>query len=332
MTVAINENGRLDVVGIGSALLDLIVEVDDAFLKDLGLTKGQMHLVDADRSREIQRRIAAMNIEMAPGGSAANTLAGLVTFGGSSLLLGCVGDDEHGATYVEETEKQGVETSLGRKSTMTGHAITFITPDSERTFATHLGAALAFSDMDVAAEDICMGKVLHLEGYLFEPDNLHFACTRAMKIARDNDLAISLDLSDAGLIGRIHDRFHAVLEEHVSIIFVNEDEASAYTGKEPEEALLELGEICECAVVKLGEKGSLIRFGGRTYSIQAEEAKVVNTNGAGDMFAAGILYGITHGYSMEEAGRLASYAAAKVVSQVQARLSDEIDPDEILDM
>ncbi len=331
MTV-INENGQLDVVGIGSALLDLIVEVDDAFLADLNLTKGQMHLIDEDTSREIQKKIASMDIEVAPGGSAANTLAGVVNFGGSSLLLGCVGDDEHGSIYIEKTQGQGVDTSIERKSTLTGHAITFITPDAERTFATHLGAALKFNDMDVLEEDIQKGKVLHLEGYLFEPDGLHFACTKAMKIARAKGLGISIDLSDPGLIGRIHGRFKDALEKYVSIVFVNEEEATAYTGKPPEEALLELGEVCECAVVKLGSEGSLIRFGGRTYEINPESADVVNTNGAGDMYAAGILYGITHGYSMEEAGILASHAAAKVVSQVPARLSENIDPDEVIDM
>lgn len=331
MTVLINENGGIDVVGIGSALLDLIVEVDDSFLKELNLTKGQMHLIEEDTSREIQEKIKSMNIEIAPGGSAANTLAGVVNFGGSSLLLGCVGDDEHGSLYTEQTERQGVETAIGRKSRLTGHAITFITPDSERTFATHLGAALNFNDMDVLDDDIRRGKVLHLEGYLFEPDALHFACNKAMKIARQNGMAVSVDLSDPGLIGRIHDRFRDALEKYVSIVFVNEEEATAYTGKSPEDALLELGEVCECAVVKLGSEGSLIRFGGRTYEIDADAASVVNTNGAGDMYAAGVLYGITHGYSMEEAGQLASFAAAKVVSQVPARLEESIDPDEVLD-
>ena len=196
MTVYVNENAPLDVVGIGSALLDIIVEVDDSFLDDLKLKKGQMHLIDEETSRSIQEKIKDMPVEIAPGGSAANTLAGIVTLGGASLLLGAVGNDEHGSSYIEESEKQGMITSIEKKNCLTGHAITFVTPDSERTFATHLGAALEFDDNDIPDGDIARGKILHLEGYLFEADNLYFACRKAMHIARTNGMAVSLALSD----------------------------------------------------------------------------------------------------------------------------------------
>ena len=228
----LNKNAEFDVMGMGSALLDFTVMVDDEDLARLGLKKGEMLLIDADRSREILSGLAGKPMEITPGGSSANTLAGISVLGGKGIFLGKVGNDSHGDRYIEDTELTGVKAEIGRHDSMTGHAITFITPDSERTFATHLGAALQLSRDDVSHSHIGNSKIIHLEGYLFEPPGLREACMAALETARKSNVLVSIDLSDPGLIGRIRPVFDQVVREYANIIFVNEDEARAFTGKE----------------------------------------------------------------------------------------------------
>ncbi len=323
-------NSNFDVIGIGSALLDFTVEVNDSDLDTFNLKKGEMMLIDADQSKQILAKLESYNMQVTPGGSSANTIAGVANFGGKGVLMGRVGSDEHGKLYIDETEKIGVKTFLSKGDAITGHAITFITPDSERTFATHLGAAINFTKDDVSEDAIKNSKILHFEGYLFEPPTLREACMRALEIAKMNNVLVSLDLSDPGLIGRIKDVFEDVLKNYVNIAFVNEDEAAAFTGKEEAEALEVLAEYCDFAVVKLGGKGSLIKYQNEVTAIDPVKVDVVNTNGAGDMFAAGVLYGISQGMSAAESGRLGSYAAAQIVSQVSARHTDSFTAKDIL--
>ncbi|MFC1668852.1 adenosine kinase [Spirochaetota bacterium] len=330
MKLKVKTDSKYDVVGIGSALLDFTVEVDDNFLSGAGLNKGEMYLIDIERSREIISTLKNYRMETTPGGSSANTVAGISTFNCKGIFLGKVGNDEHGNIYIKETENSGVSTRIGRDNTSTGHAITFITPDSERTFATHLGAALEYKKSDIIDEDIINSRILHMEGYLFEMPSLYEACLHGMKIARDNGVLISIDLSDPALISRIHHTFKNVLNEYTDIVFVNEEEAKAFTGKTREDALTELHKMCPFAVVKLGDDGSLIKYDGMEYKIDAYKTEAVNTNGAGDMYAAGVLYGIANNLGPEKCGKLGSYASSLVVSQVGARLSSKINPLDII--
>ncbi len=326
MSLEIKTGREFDVIGMGSALLDFIFEVSDDVLADLGLKKGEMHLIDEEMSSKILTALKGHPMQVAPGGSSANTLSGVADFGGRAVFIGTVGSDENGKTYENETAKTGVTPLVGKYESITGHAITFITPDSERTFATHLGAALNLSKDDVAEEYIKKSKILHFEGYLFEAPHILEACIKAMEIARSNGVLISIDLSDPALIGRIHDTFDSVIEKYCNIIFVNEDEALAYTGKEEEAALKELLKITDVAVVKLGDRGSLIGGDDRIIKIPVYPAKLENTNGAGDMYAAGVLFGFARGYDLEKAGRFGSYAASLVVASPVARHNESIDP------
>ncbi len=325
-----NIGAEFDVLGMGSALLDFIVEVDDADLEKFGLKKAGMQLIDDKRSKEILSSLEGRILEISPGGSSANTLAGISNLGGKGIFMGKVGYDKHGDLYIESTERAGVTPLIGRHKSMTGHAITFITPDSERTFATHLGAALQFSRDDIREEQIKNSKILHIEGYLFEPPGLREACMRALEYAKRNNVLISVDLSDPGLIDRIFDTFMHVVKDYANIVFVNEEEARAFTSKHKEDALNDLYDHCDFAVVKLGNDGSLIKSGDKIYRIKPVHTHVVNTNGAGDMYAAGVLYAISHGYGPELAGRIGSYVASKVVSQVGARLPGRISLESIL--
>ncbi len=330
MSLNVKKNALYDVMGIGSALLDLTMSTDDAMLGRLGLKKGEMHLIDAGRSREILEMLSGLPMDVTPGGSSANAIAGVMNFGGSAIFNGKVGSDPHGDLYINETRKTGAHESIKRDSGMTGHAITFITPDSERTFATHLGAAIRFNRDDVDLELLKKSRILHLEGYLFEPPDLKEACMTAMKAAGENGVLISIDLSDPALIGRIHDTFTEVLMNYADIVFVNEEEALAFTGKKRESALDELYSLCSFAVVKLGSEGSMLKSGGVIHRIPVFKTDVVNTNGAGDMFAAGTLYGISHGYDSYRCGLLGSFGASLVVSEKGARVREKIDTGKII--
>jgi sugar/nucleoside kinase (ribokinase family) len=322
-------NKIYDLAGIGSPLIDFTISVNDSALNDLHLKKGQMHLIDENKSREIFGKIINYKITKTPGGSAANTLAGLAILGGKGILFGKVGNDSNAEFYINETEKSGVKSKLTRNNSMTGHCITFITPDSERTFATHLGAALNFRKEDVEADEIRNSRILHLEGYLFELPEIREAVIYAARTAKESNVKISVDLADPGLILRIPDVINDFVKNFADIVFVNELEAKAFTNKEKEEALDVIYSLCDVAIVKLGEQGSLIKKDSKTCHMSICKIKVVNTNGAGDMYAAGILYGIARDIPIERAGRIASYTSSLVVSQVGARLNKKIDVENI---
>ena len=313
---------RYDVCGIGSPLLDFIVEVDDGLLAEIDMQKGHMHLIDEEQSRRILGMIEkGYQVKTAPGGSSANTLAGVSALGGSAVFLGKIGNDYHGTVYEQSTVDSGVRSRLSRhQSGITGHAITFITPDSERTFATHLGAALHFRKDDVFDEDIRQSRILHIEGYQLEDPELKETCVHAMEVARNSGGKVSIDLADPALIGRNLEPIRDLVRERADIIFVNEMEARAFTGLDDEEqALAAIYDMCEVAVVKLGDRGSLIEADGRVIRVPIYPVAVVNSNGAGDAYAAGILFSIARGIDFERAGRIAAYVAAQVVGSVSAR-------------
>jgi sugar/nucleoside kinase (ribokinase family) len=320
---------KYDVAGIGSPLLDFTFEVDDNILTEMNLKKGQMHLIDENKSREILKKLEKSKVETSPGGSAANTLAGIGILGGKAVFLGKIGNDEYGNIYEQKSSINGVKTKLGRDNKMTGHAITFITPDSERTFATHLGAALYFRKQDVFEEEISNSKILHIEGYQLEDPELKETSLHAMKIAKANNVKVSLDLADPGLIQRNLEELKNIVKEFGDIIFVNETEAEAFTGKTEEDALNEISNFCEIAIVKLGEKGSLIKTNNNIYKIPINKVNVVNTNGAGDAYAAGILYSISYNIDMEKAGKIAAYISSLVVANKSARLDRKINIQQI---
>jgi len=321
---------KYDIAGVGSALLDLTVEADDSLLEELNLRKGSMELIDPQRSKEILEKIKNLPMDYTPGGSSANTIAGAARCGASGVFIGTIGNDEHGSIYLTETQKSGVTPILPTLKSATGHAITFITPDSERTFETYLGAAAELSVDAIDEDAIASSKILHLEGFLFEPPGVKEAAFHAMDIAKKNNVTISVDLSDPALIERIHDTFDLILKDYVDIVFVNEEEAKAYTGKEEGDALNDLSKLCSFAVVKLGARGSLIKTDRNIYTIPSYPVDVVNTNGAGDMYASGVLSGISMGFTPEDCGKIGSYGSSLVVGSNGARISENINVKDVL--
>lgn len=317
-------NQSYDVVGLGSPLLDIIVQVDEDTLVDLDFKKGGMHLVSHEQSKEILEGLSEKEKKIAPGGSTANTLAGLSALGNDVAFFGLVGDDTHGTLYREGTDHDGVDAQLSEhKDLATGHTITFITPDQERTFATHLGAAAHFQQEHVPADVIRKSKVLHIEAYQLEDERTRDALLYAMDIAKKSGVAITIDLSDPGLIERNLELFKKIVHKYINIVFVNEDEAYVFTGKKEEQALEEIVTSCDTVIVKLGERGSLIKSGDTIYRIAAHKIEAMNTNGAGDMYAAGILHGMIHKLPFEESGKIASHTAALAVGSEGARIDQK---------
>lgn len=303
-----------DVLGLGHALLDLVVQIDDSVLLELNLKKGESNLVDHARAEEIlqQVRERQLQLELLPGGSVANTLRGIGILGGNVILCGVVGNDDHGAWYEEEIKRHNVDTRIKKHASLTGHALTFVTPDSERTFSVHLGASVHMYKEDILEEDIQKSKILHLEAYQF--DDAQEMVLHAIAIAKAHGALVSIDFSDPGLIRRHHNLLESLLPQ-LDIIFLNEKEATEFTGLAAREAVESLGQKVQIAIVKLGERGSLIAHQGKVISINPISAKAIDTNGAGDSYAAGFLYGYVLGWNLEQCGKIGSLLAAKVVEQ-----------------
>ncbi len=313
-----------DVVGLGNALMDFLVRTEEAALSNLNLNKGEMHLVEEEKAKQL---LGTLNPTIfSPGGSAANTIKGISFLGGKTILYGKVGNDQYGESYIQNLNSQGVVTRIGKHQKTTGHALTFITPDSERTFSVHLGAALELSKEDLLEEDIRSSKVLHLEAYQLE-GKTKGTILQAIKLAKQHNTLVSIDLADPSLIRRNKEFFQSLLKE-IDIIFLNEEEAKEFTEKGPEEALLELSEQTQVVVVKIGKEGSLISSQGMVSRIEAFPATAVDTTGAGDSYAAGFLYGFCQGWEIEKAGQLGSLLAAKIVEQIGVNM-EELNQEEL---
>lgn len=319
---------KYNVFGIGSALMDFLIEVDHDELLEIDLKKGQFHLIAEEHSKKLLKKLEKYDVKTAPGGSSANTLYGIALLGGNVVFCGKVGKDEHGDIYEEKMLDGGVKHKIKRSEKITGHAITFITPDSERTFAVHLGASLHLEKEDVFFEDLKQSSILHIEGYQLEDKNLRDVSLHAMQFAKNNNIKISIDLGDSGIVSRNKKDIKDMINKYANIVFANEHEAKALTGLEPLEALNEIAKLTETAIVKIGKKGSYIKQGNKIYEIPGYKAKSIDTTGAGDMFAAGVLYGISQGHDLKISGHIGSYFAAKVVEKIGARLK-EIDKKEV---
>lgn len=315
---------KCEVIGIGNSLLDIVMEVDDDILESLGFNKGSMNLISELEAEKIEQKMIGVPNKVTPGGSSANTLSGVNALGNKVGYIGTVGNDEFGDEYEEKTMEEGIVPHIYKHDEHpTGRAFTFITSDGERTFATHLGAAGVIKKEHIKEDEIKNAKILHIEAYQLEDPLTCSAILHAIAVAKDHGTKISLDLSDAGLISRNKALFNEVLKEHVDIVFANEDEAKEFTGKDEEDALHELSEICDLAVVKLGERGSLIKKDGKVHKIAPNMVDVENTNGAGDMYAAGVLHGLVNDLGMDETGKIASHVSSLVVASPGARIHEK---------
>lgn len=309
-----------DVVSIGNPLMDVLIEVEEGFLKELNLTKGNMHLLNEEEIAKLEEKLDKNNVKIAPGGSVANTLTALSMLGHKVAYFGKVGKDDHGERYHNKLIENGVLSKVIKVDGMTGRAITFITPDSERTFATHLGVATMLEDNEINEADIMEAKFLHITGYVLDGEITRKAAIRALNIAKSNNVKVCLDLADPNIVNRNKELLKSIIEEYVDIVIANESEAKAFTGEEPEQAIDILSKITDIAIVKLGEKGSLIKNKDNLIRIDGFKVNAVDTTGAGDIYTAGFLYGLLNGLDLEASGKVASFIASKVVEVKGARL------------
>jgi sugar/nucleoside kinase (ribokinase family) len=310
----------LDVVGIGNALVDVISHETDEFIVTHGLVKSAMTLIEADRAEELY---AAMGpgIE-ASGGSAANTIAGIASFGGRAAYMGRIFDDQLGTVFGHDLRAQGVtfHNKPATEGPPTGRCLIVVTPDAHRTMNTCLGASAFFGPGDVDADLVRSAQVTFLEGYLFDRPESKEAYWTASGYAHDAGRKVALTLSDLFCVERHRQDFLPLVRERVDILFANEAEACALWGCDEVGAAVERARAeVAVACITLSEKGSVVVAGTETHEVPAQPVEVVDTTGAGDLYAAGFLHGYTTGRPLPDCGRLGSLAAAEIISHIGAR-------------
>ncbi|MGN7438789.1 MAG: adenosine kinase [Alcanivorax sp.] len=316
---------KYGVVAVGNALVDVISQVDEAFIeeqqKEHGMEKGAMTLIDELRAVDLYSQMPKGT--ETSGGSAANTMAGFASFGGNGAFIGKVADDELGKTYKNDITSLGVsfETAPLAIGNHTGRCMILVTPDADRTMNTFLGASVELSPIDIDANIIASAQVTYLEGYLFDRDQAKAAFIRAGELAHENGHKLALTLSDPFCVDRHRHDFLQLVENHVDILFANEDEIkSLFLQDNFDDAVSAISEHVEIAAITRGEKGAVIIANGEKIEIPAQKVEnVIDTTGAGDQFAAGFLYGLTEGKSLEECGKLGVIAAAEVISHIGPR-------------
>jgi len=311
-----------DVLTVGNAIVDIIARCDDAFITDNGIIKGAMNLIDAGRAELLYERMGPA-LE-ASGGSAGNTAAGVASFGARAAYFGKVADDQLGAIFTHDIRAQGVhfETKPLPGTPPTARSMIFVTPDGERSMNTYLGACVELGPEDVEPEAVAGAKVTYFEGYLWDPPRAKDAIRECARIAHANGRETSITLSDSFCVGRYRGEFLDLMRSGtVDIVFANRAEAlSLYETEDFDEALARIAQDCRLAVVTMSEKGSVVLHKGERTKVEALEIpRVIDTTGAGDLYASGFLYGYTAGRSLADCGRLGSLAAGLVIQQVGPR-------------
>lgn len=309
------------VLGIGNALVDVMIILEnDNILNRLAFPKGSMQLVDGDLSKRIKEETSHFISIMKSGGSAANTIHGLAMMGVETGFIGSVGSDKTGEIFEQDMRSAGVSSYLIRRNRETGTAVAMITPDSERTFATHLGAAIEMDGEDLNPDNFGGYDYLYLEGYLITNIGL---VRRACQLAKNNGLKVVIDLASFNVVEAFIKEFNEIVDEFVDIIFANEEEARAFTGLEPQEALVKLAARCEIAVVKIGKEGSLIMAGDEEIRVNPINVSSLDTTGAGDLYAAGFLYGLVKDEPLHICGAYGTLLAGNVIEVLGPKMENE---------
>ena len=319
---------QYDVAGLGNAIVDVIASVDDRFLLNHRIAKGGMTLIDEFRAKELLKVLAdnqqtMSSLHEVAGGSAANTLAGLASLGGNGVYVGKVFDDRLGGVFAKSMSAQGITftTHATREGSTTASCLIAVTPDGQRSMSTYLGACRELTPDDVDEEQVASARVLYIEGYLWDEEQAKQASRKAIAAVKGAGGRIALSLSDSFCVGRFRDEFLHLLDKDVGILFANEDEAKALFEAEDFDGVIagakKWGGI---AALTRSAKGCVIVEEGVVHEIPAAPvSRVVDTTGAGDQFAAGFLYGLTHGKGLADCGRLGALAAAEVLSHYGAR-------------
>jgi sugar/nucleoside kinase (ribokinase family) len=312
---------RYHVAAIGNAIVDVLVHSDDELPKSLGFDKGVMTLIDGAQADAIYDRLPP-GVECS-GGSAANTAVGLAQLGVKAAYLGKVRDDQLGAVFRHDISKAGVHfpTASATAGAATARCFVLVTPDAQRTMLTYLGACVDFGPADVDAEVVASSAITYLEGYLFDPPHAKDAFRAAAKIAHDAGRKVALSLSDPFCVGRHRDEFLDLVKGHVDLLFANEDELAAlYQAPDFDHAVRAVRDHADLAAITRGPRGSVVATREMTVSVAADPvSQVVDTTGAGDLYAAGFLAGYVMGRDWGQSALMGGIAAAEIISHMGAR-------------
>ena len=311
----------LDVVGIGNAIVDVIAHAEDSFLTEHSLNKGSMTLIDAERAEALYGAMGA-GVEVS-GGSAANSMVGMAMMGGAAGYIGKVSGDALGDVFHHDMASAGVsfESAPSVTGTSTARCLIFVTEDAQRTMNTYLGACVELGPEDIDEAFIASAQVTYMEGYLWDPPGAKEAFRKAQGIAKANGRRVSLSLSDPFCVERHREELRDLVENHVDILFANQDEIlSLYEVSEFDDALQRITQHCEIVALTRSEKGSVVAGRGEVHIVDAAPvAQVTDTTGAGDLYAAGFLYGFTHDFDLARCGRLGALAAGEIISHFGAK-------------
>ena len=310
------------VLGIGNALVDVLVKIeDDTILERMNMPRGSMQLINEDALSAIKNMLSAMHTEMATGGSAGNAIKAIANMGCQPGFIGTVGNDQYGEFFRQTFANLGTDLKLCiTDDRPTGIASTFISADSERTFATYLGAAACINPESITPELMHGYRYLFIEGYLVPCEEL---IVKIMQTAKEAGLVVCLDLASYNIVEANRALFRSLVKEYVDIVFANEEESRAFSGCEPRQALDDIAGMTDIAVVKLGGEGAMIRRGDEVVSVDAIKVdRVLDTTGAGDYFAGGFLYALSAGGSLRECAHAGTVFAGNVIQHIGTTLPD----------
>jgi sugar/nucleoside kinase (ribokinase family) len=308
------------VLGVGNALVDIMIALEnDEILHLLGLPRGSMTLVDSHLSAAIYQATVPWHSLITTGGSAANTIHTLASLGAGCGYAGKITEDELGFVFEKEFSDKGINTHLLYSKTGTGRVMAMVSPDSERTMATYLGAASELLPQDFSAEMMKPYGYLYVEGYLVQD---HSLIETILKTGYEAGLIVAIDLSSYNIVEQNRDFLQSLITRYVDIVFANEEEAMAYTGSAPGEAVKTIAGQCDLAIVKIGKSGSLVLAGNTLITIDPVPATAIDTTGAGDSYSAGFLYGLTQGLSLRQCGDIASLVSSRVVEIMGAKIPE----------
>ncbi|MBR9675933.1 adenosine kinase [Candidatus Woesearchaeota archaeon] len=318
-----DEETILDVFSIGNALVDVIVESDEEHIKKLDLTKGGHVFVDEKRAKKIIEALNEKNPKILPGGAAANVISTLSFLGKKTAYTGVVGSDEYGQKFIDTFTEDGIRTNIKKVRDHSGYAITIITPDKDRSFATYLGASNKLEEKDIDFETLKKSRLVLIEGFQFYDTKLRDLLINVAKVAKKNKKTVVFDLSSHDLVTQSLPELKSFVKNYVDILFANQEEATAYTNLEPDKAITEINKDVEVVIVKLGENGSMIKTKGEFYEVAAKRVIVADTDGAGDAYTAGFLNEYLNEKTLLESAEFATHTAALAVTKHGARINKE---------
>lgn len=318
-------NKSIDIVNIGNVIMDILIKVKDEDIDKLKMDKGIMHLVDEKRQEEIIEFFQQRQKELEMGGAGPNVLRTVALLGKKGALAGQVAKDVFGKEYIKRVEEIGIYNKIRMSDKgSTGTSIILVSEDGQRTMNTCLGNSRFYTELDVPVDEVKHADYLFITGYQWDTEGQIEAMEFALKTAKESNTKIAFDLADPFAVGRSKEAFRKVIQDYADIVFANEEEAKMMFSCEAEKALDELSKQCEIAIVKIGAEGSLIKSGDKTIHVKANKVDVLDTTGAGDIYAGGFMYGLISGFDIEKCGKIAGVCAEQVIQVIGAKLPNSI--------